>query len=255
MVSSTRLLLLTKLVTLGVLITCTVLLTGGVNLVGYINTRAQQATDPKISVKDQSDAPIRLTVLTSDSSDPNAQSILVEVTNVGTKAIRAYAISQETTRGLEKSSGFMLADMGIIGEPLQSGQYSTDSVAYTPFSDGTSYVSLIVDFVEFEDGTVWGPDAEKSSEMLAGRRAGEREAGKRLVKFYKETGIQRALKALDESSLETVPPQGHTPEWEEGFSSGQRAIPQRLKRAMSKGGAVKVEKELRKLSEKLAGDK
>lgn len=206
-------------------------------------------------MKVQPDAPLRLSVLREDSSDPQSLSVTVEVTNTGNKAIRAYSISQETMKGDEKSNWLMFADTGILSEGLQAGQYSTDELFCPSSWDESSRMSLAVDLVEFADGTTWGPDAEKSSEILAGRRAGECATGRRLLKLYQEEGGQRTINSLGDRSLEAMPPDEATAEWKEGFQNGRNGIVHRLKRALSKGGTKQFEEELRKLYEKLRGDK
>ncbi len=249
----TGLRLLSKFLTLGLLITCIGLLTGGVDLTGYVSARGRQSAGSRVSVKPQPDTPLRLIVLHDDSSNPQSPSVTVEVTNAGAKPIRAYAISQETIKGNEKSNWLMFADTGVLSKGLQAGQYSTDELSCPSSWDESSRMLLAVDLVEFSDGTTWGPDAEKSSEMLGGRRAGEREAGKRLLKIYREKGIQGAIKSLGDRSLDVLPPEDATPEWKEGFQNGQSGIAGYLKRGMGKGGTKQVEEDLRKLSEKLGG--
>lgn len=246
--------LLIKLVTLGLLVTCTVLLARDVDLAGYGKARGRQAAAPIVSVKPQPDAPLRLNVIGYDSSDPGAPAVSVEVTNASTKAVRAYTISQETVRGTEKSSGFMIADR-ITGPSLQPGQYAVESITYQQLSGVASRISLAIDYVLFEDEAAWGADAEKSSEIVAGRQAGMLEASRRLLKIRKERGLQAAIEALEESPSFAPPPPGRTPAWEEAFTDGRRFVPQHLKRAMSRGGAAEVGKELDKLSDRISRGK
>ena len=255
MESPTGLRLASKLLTLGLLITCTVLFTRGLDLTRYVRAGGKQAAVSRVSVKPQPGAPLRLSVLSDNTSNPSDRSVTVEVTNAGAKAIRAYSISQETTKGDEKSNWLMFADTGVLGEGLQAGQYSTDELSCPSSWDEDSRMSLAVDLVEFADGATWGPDAEKSSEILAGRRAGEREASRRLLKLYKEKGIQETIKSLDDRSLEVQAPDGYSPEWKEGFQNGQGGMARRLKGAKGRGGAKQVEEELRKISEKFGGGK
>lgn len=249
----TGLRLFSKFLTLGLLITCIALLTRSVDLMGHARARRRQATATQVSVKPQPDAPLRLSVLSYDSSDPQSPAVKVELTNAGAKTIRAYSISQETTRGDEKSSSLLFLDTGVLGQGLQAGQHSTDELPYPASWGEDSRMSLAIDIVEFADGTTWGPDEEKSSEILAGRRAGERQAARRLLKLYKERGIQEAINSLGDRSLEVPPPDGYPSQWKEGFQNGQSGIVSRLRRAMSNGGVGQVEEELRKLSEKFRG--
>jgi hypothetical protein len=221
----------------------------GVGVAGYANARGQGPAT-RVLVKSQPDTPLRLSVLRDNSSDPNDPSVIVEVTNVGNKAIRAYSISLEISNGREKSSRVMFSDMGVLSTGLQAGQFSTDELGFRASGGEATQMAVGIDLVEFTDGVTWGPDAENSTEILAGRRAGEREAGRRLLKLHKEKGINEALKHLGESS---TPPDGYPTEWKEGFRGGQSGIARRIKEAMGRGGAKQAEEELRKLAEKLRG--
>jgi hypothetical protein len=249
----TGLRLFSKFLTLGLLVTCIVLLTRGVGPTGYASARRSQTAATQVSVKPQPDAPLRLSVVSYDSSDPQSPAVRVEVTNAGPKVIRAYSVSQQTTKGDEKSSSVLFSDTGVLGRGIQAGQQSTDEIPYPAAWDEDSRMSLAIDLVEFADGTTWGPDEEQSSEILAGRRAGERQAAKRLLKLYKEKGTQETINSLGDRSLEVPPPDGYPSQWKEGFRNGQSGMASRLKRAMSNGGARQVEEELRKLSEKFTG--
>lgn len=249
----TSLRLFSKFLTLGLLITCIVLLTRSVDPTGHASARGRQANATQVSMKPQPDAPLRLSVVSYDSSDPQSPAVRVEVTNVGTKVIRAYSVSQETTKGDEKSSSILFIDVGVLGQGLQAGRQSTDEIPYPVAWGDDSRMSLAIDLVEFADGTTWGPDEEKSTEILAGRRAGERQAARRLLKLYKEKGIQETINSLGDRSLDVPPPEGYPAQWKEGFRNGQSAMAGRLKRAVSNGGASQVEEELRKLSEKFKG--
>jgi|SRR5215207_5595091 len=249
----TGLRLFSKFLTLGLLITCIFLLTRGIDLTGHASAPVRQANATQVSVKPQPDGPLRLSVVSYDSSDPQSPAVRVEVTNAGAKVIRAYSISQETTTGDEKSSSVLFSDTGVLGQGIQAGQQSTDELPYPSAWGADSRMALAIDLVEFTDGTTWGPDEEKSTEILAGRRAGERQAARRLLKLYKEKGLQETLNSLGDRSSDVPPPEGYPAQWGEGFRSGQSAMAGRLKRAMSSGGTGHVEEELRKLSEKFKG--
>jgi len=237
-----------RILILGVLTTCLVLLSSGGKIAGNISS--QKASVPSVSVQPQSNAPLRINVLSYDSSDPRTPEIIYEVTNVSAKPIRAYTVSQETLRGTEKSEGSVLSDLDLSAAVLQPGQYSTESITYQPLSEKPSQVTLSVDFVEFADGTTWGPNLYKSADMLAGQRAGAREARKRILQVYKSGGLQAALKLIETDSDSVTPPSGRTPEWEEGFRYGYSFLSKRLKRIFDSGDTNKIEAEVRRLSEK-----
>lgn len=89
---------------------------------GYAGACGRQANATQVSVRPQPDAPLRLSVVSYDSSDPHSPAVRVEVTNAGTKVIRAYSISQEMTKGDEKGSSVLFIDTGVFGQGIQAGR-------------------------------------------------------------------------------------------------------------------------------------
>lgn len=243
-----------RLLTLGTLIICLLVLTYRENLAQYMNT-PQQQTVPEVSVKEQPDSPLLISVLTYNSSDPRTPEIIFLLTNRNIKPIRAYTIAQETSKGTNKSSSATFADMNSTTAMLQPGRYINDSITYEPLSEVTSRVTLAVDLVEFSDGTTWGPDTHKFTEHLAGRRAGAHEVSKHIIHAYKIGGLAAVHKLFEANSTDITPPSGHSERWEEGFRSGSSFLAHRLKRLLESGDASKSKAELRKLSEKLEGER
>lgn len=237
------------------LVACLLLLSSRENLAHYLSLTQQLAAVPVISVQSQPDAPLCISVLSYDSSDTRVPVITFQLTNVGNKLIRAYAVTQETLRGTEKSRGLILADMDSTNAILHLGQLTTESIVYPPLSERISQITLSVDFVEFTDGTTWGPNLSKSIETLTGRRAGVREANKHLLQLYKSGGVKAVIKHLEAGEVSLVLPPGHSPEWEESFRNGSGFTARRLKRILSNGGVEQVEAQLRRLVDKLAGGK
>jgi len=240
-----------KLLTLGILVVCLLALTHRENLAQYLNTPRQQKTVPEVSIREQSDAPLLISVLTYDSSDPRTPEIIFLLTNRSTRPIRAYTIAQETLKGTNKSGSATFADMDSTTAMLQPGQFNNDSITYEPLSEVTSQVTLSVDLVEFSDSRTWGPDTHKFAEHLAGRRAGAREVSKRILHVYKTGGLAAVHKLFEANSTDITPPSGNSERWEEGFRSGSRFLSNRLKRLLESGDTNKSKDELRKLSEKL----
>ena len=106
---------------------------------------------------------------------------------------------------------------------------------------------LSVDFVEFADGTVWGPDTTRSTERLAGTRAGMSAERVRLLKVLKGSGEAAVISAL-ESREEVSPSPGHSAEWSEGFRTGILQYRARLRRIHSDNGFSQVEFTLQQAS-------
>ncbi|MDQ3254939.1 MAG: motile sperm domain-containing protein [Acidobacteriota bacterium] len=236
-----------KFLTLVVLVICLSFLSYGENFVVF--TTELQTKTPTMSVQSSSDTPLLISSLRFDPSEPRAPEITFEITNVSSNPIRAYAIREVTTKDTLKgeSGSAMIADMDSTNAILQPGQTITDSIIHQALSKETSDIKIIVDFIEFTDGTTWGPDLYKSAERLAGRRAGVSEANKRLYKILETKGVQAVMNAIDTGVLNFEPSTSHSSIWEESFRSGLNATSTRLKRALDKGGLTQVELELRQL--------
>ena len=248
MIVSEKYNLFVRISVLCVLTACLLLLAGRGEMAGSISE--QKASVPSLAVQPQPDSPLRINILSYDSSDPRTPEITYEVINTSVKPVSAYTISQETVRGNEKSSGTLLSDLALSNVVLNPGQYFTESITYQPLSDKPSQVTLSVDFVEFNDGATWGPNLYKSNEMLAGQRAGAREARKQILTVYKAMGLQEALKHVEAHPTSDAPPPGFSPNWEDGFRHGYSFASTRLRGILNSGDMKKIEAELRRLSEK-----
>lgn len=236
-----------QMLALGSLLTCLFLLPGAEKLAQQ-REAGRTAADTEISVLPQPDAPLRISVLSHNPADPRAPEIVFQLTNIGARPIRAYSIVQETVRGGEKSSGFVLTDVDSANVTLQPGQYLTDKITYEPLSEVSSQVTLSVDLVEYSDGALWGADLRKSAEVLSGRRAGVREAQQRILGVYKSEGLRAAIKSLRADAADAEPPAGGSAKRADGYRHGFSHATGRLRRLLDKSGEKQLEAELRRLS-------
>ncbi len=113
-------------------------------------------------------------------------------------------------------------------------------------------LTLAVDYVEFDDGTTWGKDTQRSVEYLSGQREGEKAALNSIQDMREKQGdtvIEELLKKKE--SEVAAPPAGHSAEWEYGFRTGHNALLLRLREADRKGGARALASELQREVEDL----
>jgi hypothetical protein len=103
--------------------------------------------------------------------------------------------------------------------------------------------------VEFEDGGAWGADTFKSSDRIAGRRAGVEAERTRLIKIMAQSGIDAVVKAAESGVAE--PPQGHSSEWEQVFREGARVVAARVRHEFTQRGAAAIERLLKQPVTKL----
>ena len=214
-------------------------------LVGHspANTKTQLL---KVLVEAQPDAPLTISSVVDNTSDPLSPVVQFTLTNVGRKPIRAYAISNEVRTERAASKGVELnnvTSLRAVLRPHGSEPVALDGIAY---SEAVISIKLTVDFVEFTDGTTWGADEFKSAEKLAGRRAGARAAKKRLLALLEAEGALAVLNAVTTDEFKFEPPEGQTPEWSDGFRLGVKAVHARIKHENSSGGLMEIEPALRR---------
>jgi hypothetical protein len=175
----------------------------------------------------------------------------MDLVNVSSKPIRAYAIRQglagkETHSGHVTFTSFDLTNKAA----LQPNQLTTMADVHQSSSGKEEQVIFLVDYVEFSDGTKWGVDSANFAEHSAGQRAGAHIVSKRLLKILDFGTPADVLTAIESGATNIEPPSGRSYRWKEGFRVGCRSVADHLNRSHSKGGFAHVDRELRQLSER-----
>lgn len=211
-------------------------------------TAITPAKIPVLSVKEQPNAPLRISPIKTELTDVAAPELQIELMNTSNKPIRAYAIEQYDERGQVRevtSANFVFPD-----SILQPGRLTMDGISCSANTD--EQITLSVDFVEFADGTTWGLDKHKYGEKLAGFRAGAFAATDKLIKVLDIHGQFAVMDAIKAGATNIIPPKGRSKRWVEGFRSGTSFIREHLQRANSTLDLPKVEFELRQLNEAMS---
>jgi hypothetical protein len=224
-----------KLLTLGALSLGLVFLTRG--------RQATEARPPSVRVKPQAGAALVISSANVGASEEDGALVEIKVANVGDKPVRAFTVRQDEAGGSQSTRVTlvnMIADDELI-HPGQTKDIVTDA-------GGTGLV-LSLDFVEFTDGTTWGPDAYKTSEKLAGQRAGRGAAASHFSDQLKAGGPEKVIEAIN---LDSVPvPEGRSREWQDGFQTGVGIVKNRLSAAREQGGAGRIGPELQILHDEV----
>ena len=121
--------------------------------------------------------------------DPHKPSFEYTVVNNNDKPIRAYTIRRD--------DGLTGSNLSMLNSPLQPGQSLWEALGNTTYSEPVQAILLSVDFVEFTDGTFWGPDTTRSSQRLAGIRAGMSVERSRLLTIFNDDGIAKLISHLE----------------------------------------------------------
>lgn len=216
-----------------------------------------QAQEPTITAQVQRDSPLAITSITSAGRMvPDLQNIEFGfyVINISSKPIRAYAIRQDNSAGATKLGGGVALYNPQLANSLLLPNQSTfiPDTSYVT-SDQKNSIVLSVDFVEFSDGTKWGPDSERSSERAAGQRAAAHLVSERLLQILNSGKAEGVMREIEAGTTNIELPTDRSAEWKEGFRAGRVAVLNRLKRANEGRGPTELERELRRLGETFKG--
>ena len=231
-----------------------VLLIGGSAWLGRSTTRALLVTGERVSLQQsptviitpQPGAPLQIISTWVESGKPENFRLVAQVQNQSNKGIRAYTINSLTTTSKRQNgtSQFMnLTQASIVWQPTEIRAVElADSQ-----QEQINTARLTFDFVEFEDGTTWGPDKENSRDMLAGQRAGAKLERQRLREIMEAKGpeaIALDIKIGNKSEVETAISAARSRQWIEGFHNGVVSVRRRVSSAVASGSKEQIKSEL-----------
>jgi hypothetical protein len=171
----------------------------------------------------------------------------MDLVNVSSKAIRAYAIKQALETEAHAGKVLFIGLDGNNKPALQPNQMTTIFDGYEPSSPDDQQLNFSVDYVEFSDGTKWGPDSANSAERSEGQRAAAYLVTQHLLKILNNGRPSEVLAAIENGQAKIEPPSGRSYAWKEGFRFGCTSTAEHLKRAQ---GAGRLDRELRELAQK-----
>lgn len=205
-------------------------------------------SSPAVIVTLQEGVPLRVISTSVISAEPGNFRLQVVVQNQGLKPIRAYAITSEAASDKQQS-----ASTNFLNLRQRANIWEPTVMRAIEVSDSQNEiivrVRLTIDFVEFMDGTTWGPDAQHSSDILAGQREGARVEKQRLHLLLKSKGpkaIQEDVEASGLGQAEALVRGKHSEFWLNGFRSGVSSVRRNLKQVSSSGNVEKMVIELSK---------
>jgi hypothetical protein len=219
--------------------------------------RAQLAETPRpiVTVQPQMGTPLVISAPRIVSGNQEYKEVAFDLINVSDKPIRAYAIKQEVAvAGTPPSGTALFINLDLTNSPrLPVNQLTTTFNTFDLIPSKEAHVSLSIEYVEFSDGTSWGPDSAKYADQSAGQRAAMLILSKRLRSFLSAGNPDEVMSAIETAAASIEPPAGRSDEWKGAFRSAGNSIVSRLKRAQAKGGLNLVDRELRRLSESSSG--
>lgn len=157
----------------------------------------------QVRLESQTGQPISITVGAPGPQTEHANaaytSVPVDLRAVDKKPINAYSLvlyirdQQDKLKMVQVHSRIV----GLVPADRQRyapGDRWKDQIPVPPGIDlATHRCTLTLDFVSFEDGSGWGPDKQKESKRIDGRRAGFRQAMAYLQHVRSQQGDAAAL--------------------------------------------------------------
>ena len=168
-------------------------------------------------VLQQTDSPIFLSVVNVDNSEGLFQKINFTMQNISDKSIKAYAL---TGRGTITS---------IHTKKLFEPDKMTNEVYYVERENikPNMVITLSIDYVEFEDGTSWGADVFKQSEIIKGYKNGKAGAIEKIRELINKRDSKTLRNLFRQESIETAvpaPDSKQTDNWQRGFKLGYKSV-------------------------------
>jgi hypothetical protein len=213
----------------------------------YTSRGFTTSVQTRVTVTEQPSSPLLIVPTNVNSSAPLSPRYGYLLTNVGNKAIRAFAIQESVSLDAGppiKGTHFahlISARMFLKPQETRQEEGGLGSTYQTP----PLKIELAVDFVEFADGTKWGPDEGNSADRLDGIRAGGRAA----IKQYRDILLREGTGALEEalatSNIQPAEPP-RSEEWAAGFKNGVSSVKSRLAKAKAGRGEEGLKHELQK---------
>jgi hypothetical protein len=196
------------------------------------------AQAPVISITPQPDAPIRISLGKILSDNPYEPAFEYSLLNVSDKSIRAHVIR---TDDWLMGSTLSIHKFPWESRKTQPGSYGENMKSSEPIER----VRISIDFVEFVDGTTWGPNTTNAAERLAAHHVGWRAERDRLLNLLEEGGTTAVITDIEPDDIQITPPSGHSAHWEGGYRLGVRHYRHDLRHAYSQQGVAAMETLLR----------
>jgi hypothetical protein len=233
-----------KFLILSILLACLIIFSNSANYALLATFKKSQEQPPSISVQLQRNVPLRISSTVLKSTNALEPELTYTVENISGKSISAYAIRHTVTFGRAASEGVVVRNSDSVASVLQPGQSEQASLEGDAYSEAVRKINLVVDFVEFTDGTTWGGDKFQTAERLAGQRAGAQAESARLLKLEQTKGYAALIDSIKTEKTEITPPSGRSPAWINGFREGINFKRGRLQRANNRAGLNGVINEL-----------
>jgi hypothetical protein len=201
----------------------------------------------RVTIEEQPESPIRVVLQGSELADSVVPVVELTIVNISTNAIRAYTIKYETVSNTTGSGGWDVSIPAAKKAALTSGATASMEISGTTYAPPLNSMRVSVDFVEFADGSTWGPDKYNTRDRIGGMRAGAQAARERLSEVLTTSGPEAVMRTVNERSADGISrPSTGSPQWTQGFEEGIGFIKARVREAAKSGDSDALRKGIEK---------
>jgi len=202
---------------------------------------------PEIILTSQKDSPLQILSAWVAIETPPYFRLMAQVKNQGDQAIRAYAINSQTASAKQQNGNTQFLNLTQQSAFWQPTEIRTVEMADSQ-DERIKTVRLTIDFVEFADGSTWGPDSANSHDLLAGQREGARLTRQRLRQIMQTKGEEAMTHEVQtgdaEQTIDADIVRNHSSQWVEGFRNGAASTRRRLSNAIASKDKERIKAEL-----------
>jgi hypothetical protein len=200
-----------------------------------------------ITLSYRPEMPVELTSINEEFAN-GRDTIAITLTNISSKAFRSYGVNVTTYTNPGKHRS--LALYSVANHSFRSGYLAPGLPIQQFLADGlleADEATIEIDFIEFEDGKIWGPNLGGGLDGVKGHRAGMLAGLEKLLALVAQQGPELLL---SEQSLDiSIPnPATHSLNWQKLFKHGIESAKSRVK---EQGNAQDANKKLFELYSEL----
>jgi len=201
---------------------------------------------PTVIITPQPGAPLQIISTWVESGKPDNFRLVAQVQNQSNKGIRAYTLNSLIASDKQQNGRSQFMNLTQSAAIWQPTEIRTIEVSDSQ-DNQIKRVTLTLDFVEFVDGTEWGPDSANSHDLLAGQREGAKLTRRHLHQVMRTQGLDAVvveIKKGEDGQSKPTTTGGHSNQWAEGFRNGVASVRRRISNAISSGNKDRIKTEL-----------
>jgi hypothetical protein len=177
----------------------------------------------KITIADQPDCQVLITgpVIAGDMNTPAIQ---YRFKNSGSKAVLSFVVQL-----MRDGRGAGLTDAQVFtGRLFQPGSVQTAIINIQPIDiSRVGNITLSVDYIQFSDGSFWGPDTDRNESFFQGMEAGRHASIKEMTDMASNNEWSRITHLLETPLADaeiTVYDTLRPERWQQGYRIGYKSV-------------------------------